>query len=31
VSKVTTEIFNEIISIELPSAAETGMYLRHIE
>ncbi|MCP4392447.1 MAG: PaaI family thioesterase [Gammaproteobacteria bacterium] len=30
-SKVTTEKFNEIISIELPSAAETGIYLRDID
>ena len=30
-SKVTTEKFNEIISIELPSAAEAGIYLRDIE
>lgn len=30
-SKVSTEKFNEIISIELPSAAETGIYLRDIE
>jgi len=30
-SKVTTEKFNEIISIELPSAAESGIYLRDIE
>lgn len=30
-SRVTTEKFNEIIKIELPSAAETGIYLRHIE
>ncbi len=30
-SKVTTEKFNEIIRIELPSAAESGIYLRNIE
>ena len=30
-SKVTTEKFNEIIRIELPSAAESGIYLRSIE
>jgi len=30
-SKVTTEKFNEIIKIELPSAAEAGIYLRDIE
>ena len=30
-SKVTTEKFNEIIKIELPSAAETGIYLRRID
>jgi uncharacterized protein (TIGR00369 family) len=30
-SKVTTEKFNEIINIELPSAAESGIYLRDIE
>ncbi len=30
-SKVTTETFNEIIRIELPSAAESGIYLRNIE
>ena len=30
-SKVTTEKFNTIIKTELPSAAETGMYLRDIE
>lgn len=30
-SKVSTEKFNEIIKIELPSAADTGIYLRQIE
>lgn len=30
-SKVTTEQFNEIIKIELPSAAEAGIYLREID
>lgn len=30
-SKVTTEKFNAIIQTELPSAAETGIYLRAIE
>jgi uncharacterized protein (TIGR00369 family) len=30
-SKVTTEKFNEIIRAELPSAAESGIYLRAIE
>ncbi len=30
-SKVSTEKFNEIISIELPSAADSGIYLRDIE
>ena len=30
-SKVSTEKFNEIIKIELPSAADTGIYLRDIE
>jgi len=30
-SKVTTEKFNEIITSELPSAAEAGIYLRDIE
>jgi len=30
-SKVTTEKFNEIIKVELPSAAETGIYLRQID
>lgn len=29
-SKVTTEKFNEIIKIELPSAAEVGIYLQSI-
>jgi uncharacterized protein (TIGR00369 family) len=30
-SKVTTDKFNEIIKIELPSAAEIGIYLRSID
>jgi len=30
-SKVTTEKFNEIIKIELPSAAEVGIYLQSID
>jgi uncharacterized protein (TIGR00369 family) len=30
-SKITTEKFNEIIKIEVPSAAEAGIYLRDIE
>ena len=30
-SKVTTEKFNEIINIELPSAAEVGIYLQAID
>ncbi len=30
-SKVSTDKFNEIISIELPSAADSGIYLRDIE
>ena len=30
-SKVTTEKFNEIIDIELPSAAEVGIYLQAID
>ena len=30
-SKVTTEKFNEIIKIELPSAADTGIYLRQVD
>ncbi len=30
-SKVTTEKFNEIINIELPSAAEAGIYLQAID
>ena len=30
-SKVTTDKFNEIIKIELPSAAEIGIYLRAID
>jgi uncharacterized protein (TIGR00369 family) len=30
-SKVTTDKFNEIIKIELPSAAEVGIYLQSIE
>jgi len=30
-SKVTTEKFNEIIKVELPSAAEAGIYLRDVE
>lgn len=30
-SKVTTDKFNEIIKIELPSAAETGIYLQSID
>ena len=30
-SKVSTDKFNEIIRIELPSAADSGIYLREIE
>ena len=30
-SKVTTDKFNEIIKIELPSAAEVGIYLQSID
>jgi len=30
-SKVTTDKFNEIIQIELPSAAEIGIYLQDID
>ncbi len=30
-SKVTTDKFNEIINIELPSAAEVGIYLQSID
>jgi len=30
-SKVTTEKFNQIINIELPSAAEAGIYLQAID
>ena len=30
-SKVSTEKFNEIIKIELPSAADSGIYLRRID
>ncbi|MDH3536101.1 MAG: PaaI family thioesterase [Gammaproteobacteria bacterium] len=30
-SKVSTEKFNEIIRVELPSAADSGIYLREIE
>jgi len=30
-SKVSIEKFNEIIKVELPSAADTGIYLRDIE
>jgi hypothetical protein len=30
-SKVTPEKFNQIIGAELPSAAETGIYLRSID
>ena len=30
-SKVTTEKFNEIINIELPSAADVGIYLQSID
>ncbi len=30
-SKVSTDKFNEIIKIELPSAAEVGIYLRTID
>lgn len=30
-SKVTTEKFNAIIKVELPSAAEAGIYLRAID
>ena len=30
-SKVTTDKFNEIIKIELPSAADTGIYLRQVD
>jgi len=30
-SKVTTDKFNQIISVELPSAAESGIYLRSID
>ena len=30
-SKVTAEKFNAIIKVELPSAAEAGIYLRAIE
>lgn len=30
-SKVSTEKFNEIIKVELPSAADNGIYLRNIE
>ena len=30
-SKVSIDKFNEIISIELPSAAESGIYLRDID
>ena len=30
-SKVTTEQFNEIIKVEIPSAADVGIYLQSIE
>jgi uncharacterized protein (TIGR00369 family) len=30
-SKITTEKFNAIIKVELPSAAEAGIYMRAIE
>jgi len=30
-SKVTTEKFNEIIKVELPSAADSGIYLTEID